>query len=224
VLVKVLDLFSGIGGFSLGLERAGMSTVAFCEINPFCRRVLAKHWPNVPIHEDIKRLEPERGSADLICGGFPCQPFSTASRGRKVAEDLWPEMRRIISEVRPVWVVAENVPGIDDEYPAVELEKLDFTVWSIALDAAPRQRRHARAREVFVAHANSNGEPRCPFDEEVAGTQSLPGRSWQDDACPLGMDDGFSNRMDRLGSLGNSFSPIVAEGIGRAIMQVHTYQ
>ena len=217
--MKVLDLFSGIGGFSLGLERAGMETVAFCEINPYCQRVLAKHWPGVPIHENIKEFKPERGSADVVCGGFPCQPFSTASRGRKVAEDLWPHMRRIISDVRPVWVIAENVDSIDDEYPALELEKLDFKVWSIEVDAAPRGRRHERRRAIFVAHANENGEPRCSIDAQVAIPQGDPRRGRWDDTAPMGMDDGLPHRMDRMRSLGNSVCPQVIEGIGRAIMQ-----
>ena len=86
--MNVLDLFSGIGGFSLGLERAGFKTVAFCEIDPKCRLVLKKHWPDVPIYEDIKELTYERlqrdgiGTIDLLCGGFPCQPFSVAGKQR----------------------------------------------------------------------------------------------------------------------------------------------
>jgi DNA (cytosine-5)-methyltransferase 1 len=204
--VRVLDLFSGIGGFSLGLERAGMTTVAFCEINPFCRR------------DDIRRLHMPRGSADVVCGGFPCQPFSTASRGRKVAEDLWPEMRRVIEGVRPLWVIAENVDSIDDERPAQELEKLDFSVWSVEVDASPRGRRHERRRALFVAHANADREPRRAQHAQVAVAQSHPRRGWQDNSAPVGVDDGLPGRMDRMRALGNSFCPLVAEGVGRAIM------
>lgn len=218
--MRVLDLFSGIGGFSLGLERAGMKTVAFCERDKKCRRVLRKHWPNVPIFEDVKDLRCERGYADIICGGFPCQPFSSASRGRKVAEDLWPEMRRIIDDVRPRWVVAENVYCIDDERPSRELEKLDFKVWSFEVDAAPRGRRHERRRAIFVANSDADSKPRLPVHAEVAGSQSVPPRGWVDHSCPVGVDDGISNRMDRLRQLGNAVSPVVIEGIGRAIMQL----
>jgi DNA (cytosine-5)-methyltransferase 1 len=117
--MNVLDLFSGIGGFSLGLERAGMQTVAFCEIDFFCQRVLQKHWPTVPIYDDVRTLTAERLrtdeiTADVICGGFPCQPFSSAARGRNRRDrNLWPEMRRIISECRPNWIICENVADIE---------------------------------------------------------------------------------------------------------------
>ena len=109
--MKVLDLFSGIGGFSLGLERAGMETVAFCEIEDYPRKVLAKHWPNIPIYKDVKKLSLSKlwTIPDLICGGFPCQPFSTASHGIKTAKDLWPDMLNVINEFRPKWIIAENV-------------------------------------------------------------------------------------------------------------------
>ena len=101
--MKVLDLFSGIGGFSVGLERAGFETVAFCEIEEYPRAVLKKHWPDVPIYGDIKELTATKLRADgivpeLICGGFPCQPFSVAGRqrGQQDERHLWPEMYRLI--------------------------------------------------------------------------------------------------------------------------------
>ena len=217
-MLRVLDLFSGIGGFSLGLHRAGMRTVQFVEENEACRKVLSRHWPEVPIADDVRTYGARPGEADVICGGFPCQRFSTANRGRKVAEDLWPYMRGIIARVRPIWVVAENVDSIDDERPASELEALDFTVWSLEVDAAPRGRRHERRRAIFVAHANAHGQPRRAIDAEMAVTSVCPGRGWWDQSAPMGVDDGIPGRMDRMRQLGNSFSPIVAEGIGRAIV------
>jgi DNA (cytosine-5)-methyltransferase 1 len=114
--LKVLDLFSGIGGFSLGLERAGMQTVAFCEIDPYCRAVLRKHWPEVPIHEDIRALRGDQiGNIDIICGGFPCQDISKAGKRAGIEGErsgLWSEYFRLIGELRPSYVIVENVAAL----------------------------------------------------------------------------------------------------------------
>lgn len=126
--LKVLDLFSGIGGFSLGLERAvsdgpytGFETVAFCEIEPFPRKVLAKHWPEVPCYDDVRTLTADRLAADgiagidVICGGFPCQDISTAGKGVGLAGErsgLWSEIARLVGELRPAYVIVENVSAL----------------------------------------------------------------------------------------------------------------
>ena len=115
--LRVLDIFSGIGGFSLGLERTGgFETVAFCEIDPFCRRVLAKHWPNVRQFNDVTKLRGEDvGPVDVICGGFPCQDISTAGKGAGLAgkrSGLWSEYARLIGELRPAVVIVENVAAL----------------------------------------------------------------------------------------------------------------
>lgn len=118
--MNVLDLFSGIGGFSLGLERAGMRTVAFCECEPYPRAVLAKHWPSVPCHDDVRTLTASRLAADgitvdVICGGFPCQDISVAGKGAGLAgarSGLWREFFRLISELRPRFVIVENVSAL----------------------------------------------------------------------------------------------------------------
>lgn len=120
--MRVLDLFSGIGGFSLGLERAGMTTVAFCEIDPYCQKVLRKHWPEVPIYDDITTLTADTLArdgvgVDVICGGFPCQDVSIAgSRGGIQGEQsgLWREFRRLSGELRPRFIVVENTTGLLD--------------------------------------------------------------------------------------------------------------
>jgi len=111
--MKVLDLFSGIGGFSLGLERAGMETVAFCEIEPFPCKILKKHWPHIPIFNDVRSLDYD-GRVDVICGGFPCQPFSVAGKQKGKEDDrhLWPAMFNLIKKHRPNWVIGENVAGL----------------------------------------------------------------------------------------------------------------
>lgn len=110
--MNVLDLFSGIGGFSLGLERAGMRTIAFCETDPYCVSVLRSHWPNVPVFGDVSDLRADEGFADVICGGFPCQDISVAGRGAGLDGErsgLWREYRRLIDEIKPSWVIIENV-------------------------------------------------------------------------------------------------------------------
>ena len=120
--LRVLDLFSGIGGFSLGLERTGgFETVAFCEIEPFPRKVLAKHWPEVPIYDDVRTLTAERLAADgiavdVITGGFPCQDISVAGKqagiGKGTRSGLWSECLRLVSEIRPQYAIFENVSNL----------------------------------------------------------------------------------------------------------------
>jgi DNA (cytosine-5)-methyltransferase 1 len=119
--MNVLDLFSGIGGFSLGLEAAGFQTAAFCEIEDYPRKVLAKHWPGVPIYDDVRTLTAERlirdgvGGIDIICGGFPCQDISTAGKGAGIEGErsgLWSEIARLIGELRPRYAIMENVSAL----------------------------------------------------------------------------------------------------------------
>jgi DNA (cytosine-5)-methyltransferase 1 len=121
VKLNVLDLFSGIGGFSLGLERTGgFKTVAFCEIDPFCSRVLKKHWPEVPCYHDVRQITAEQLAADgiavdVICGGFPCQDLSFAGKGAGLEGErsgLWSEIARLSGELRPRYIIVENVAAI----------------------------------------------------------------------------------------------------------------
>ena len=113
--LKVLDLFSGIGGFSLGLHSTGIfDTVKFVEIDKFCQKVLNKNFPNIPIEGDIRNVKGEEFEADVITGGFPCQPFSVAGKQKGTNDNryLWPEMFRLIKEIKPEFVIGENVQGI----------------------------------------------------------------------------------------------------------------
>lgn len=160
--MKVLDLFSGIGGFSLGLESIGMETVAFCEQNPFCQKILAQHWPTLPIHSDITELNgyEYRGSVELVCGGFPCQPFSVSGNQLGAEDDraLWPEMLRVIREVAPRWVIGENVSGIipmELDNVLSDLEGEGYTCWTFVLPASSVDALHRRDRVWVVAHTNS---------------------------------------------------------------------
>jgi len=163
----VLDLFSGIGGFSLGLERAGMETVAFCENDKFCQKVLAKHWPDIPIHENIEELDGRqyRGTVDLVCGGFPCQPFSVAGeqRGKEDDRALWPEMLRVIREVEPAWVIGENVSGIINmelDNVLSDLEDSGYSCQTFVIPACSVDAKHRRDRVWIIAsHANFNSKP-----------------------------------------------------------------
>ncbi len=159
--MKVLDLFSGIGGFSLGLERAGMETVAFCENDPFCQKVLKKHWPDVPVHNSIEDLDGRqyRGSVELVCGGAPCQPYSVAGEQRGAEDDraLWPEMLRVIREMEPIWVVFENVPGIismELDNVLSDLEGEGYSCQSFVIPACGVDAPHKRDRVWIMAHAS----------------------------------------------------------------------
>ena len=198
-----------------------MRTVLFCENDSKCQRVLRKHWPEVPIHDDIATLNTSRLSIDVLAGGFPCQPFSTAARGRNNKPDLWPHMHRIADELRMPWLLAENVPGLG--YHGIDrvcsdLERSDYTCWPFRLDTAPPGRHRGRDRFIIVAHSNSQSQPRRPIDAEVARLRSIPISGWPHDAAPVGMDDGLPGRRDALRQLGNSFSPWTAEVFGRAIV------
>jgi DNA (cytosine-5)-methyltransferase 1 len=175
--VRVLDLFSGIGGFSLGLERAGMETVAFCEYDKKCRQVLKKHWPDVPQYEDVRTLTKEQLDNDgitdigLICGGYPCQPFSTAGKRQGEADDraLWKEYFRLVKEIRPTWVIAENVAGhisMGIDNVLADLEGEDYAVQTFVIPACAVGAYHRRDRVWIVANANELANGQQHFNEK----------------------------------------------------------
>jgi DNA (cytosine-5)-methyltransferase 1 len=167
--MNILDLFSGIGGFSLGLESVGMHTVAFCEQDGYARQVLRKHWPDVWLYDDVKTLTAKRlkadgiGPIDLICGGFPCQDISCAGKGAGIEgsrSGLWSEYARIIREVRPRWVIAENVPalrGRGADRVLDDLGRAGYTAWPLVVGALHAGAPHQRQRVWIVAHASGNG-------------------------------------------------------------------
>ena len=258
--LKVLDLFSGIGGFSLGLERTGgFETVAFCEIDPFCRRVLKKHWPEVPQYDDVRILTADRLAADgisvdVICGGFPCQDISSA--GYKVGiggarSGLWGEYARLIREVRPAFVVVENVAamlsrGLDRVLG--DLASLRYDAEWDGIPASAVGADHDRDRLWLIAYPHGYGQSACPQHDEACRLpanddashperrviplgvhlararreqQSLSwNRVWAGENSPMGMgmDDGVSQRLDRLRALGNAVVPQIPELIGNAIL------
>ena len=246
--MRVLDLFSGIGGFSLGLEAAGMETVAFCEKDSFCRKVLAQHWPNVPIHEDIRDLDGQSywGTVDVVCGGFPCQPFSVAGlrQGQDDDRHLWPEMLRVIRECQPRWVIGENVSGfirmaLDDV--CADLEREGYEVRTFVLPACAVDARHRRDRVWIVAHSDELGLEkhghREPTPSVQAGQrprpvahphdQGLQGR--QESRDPRGQGQTTDQQPPRLGEFSSggdwppeSTLPRMAHGVPHRVDRVKT--
>jgi len=223
--MKHLDLFSGIGGFALAARWANMETVAFCEIDPFCQKVLAKNFPNVPIHNDIKTLNGEYfAGIDVITGGFPCQPFSQAnSQKRKGKLDdryLWPEMRRIIAQAKPRYIVVENSTDLEKfalEDVLLDLDTEGYDAAPVEIPAAGVGANHLRYRVWVIAHARSfnAGERR----QRPAQREKVTRCTWWD-AYPgvHRVDDGLPRRMDgRKKMLGNAIVPQVAYEILRAI-------
>lgn len=165
--MRVLDLFSGIGGFSLGLERAGMKTVAFVEREPFCQRVLAKHWPEVPIYDDVKTYRGDEHECDVVCGGFPCQDISFAGRGAGLAGErsgLWSEMARIIGVARPRYVIVENVAALLGRGLGTVLGDLAAIGYDAEWHCIPASyvgAPHRRDRVWIIANSDSNGTDEC---------------------------------------------------------------
>jgi DNA (cytosine-5)-methyltransferase 1 len=167
IMIKVLDLFSGVGGFSLGLERTGgFQTVAFCEIDPFCRAVLRKHWLDVPQYEDVRnlsagRLRADGISVDAICGGFPCQDISTAGRNAGLDGErsgLWTDYARIVRELRPSIVIVENVSallGRGLNRVLGDLAALGYDAEWHCIPASAVGARHQRDRVWIVAYPNA---------------------------------------------------------------------
>jgi DNA (cytosine-5)-methyltransferase 1 len=159
--LRVLDLFSGIGGFSLGLERTGgFETVAFCEINSKCRHLLAHHWPKVPCHDDICRLSGrDIGSIDAICGGFPCQDISLAGKGAGIGgsrSGLWSQYARLIGELRPQFVFVENVSALLVRGMGTvigDLAALGYDAWWDCIPASAVGAPHRRDRLWIIAYA-----------------------------------------------------------------------
>jgi len=152
--MRLLDLFSGIGGFSYAAEKliGGYETVAFCEMDEFCQKVLKKHWPQVPIFDDVRTIDAARlGRIDIVTGGYPCQPFSQAGRrqGEEDERHLWPEMLRIIKSCQPRYVVAENVAGhvtMGLDQVLTDLEDQGYTTRAIIVPACAKNAPHRRDR------------------------------------------------------------------------------
>jgi DNA (cytosine-5)-methyltransferase 1 len=177
--VNLLSLYTGIGGLDLAAHCAGIHTVAMCEQDAFCRSVLSRHWPGVPIFEsdeEVTRkslLEQGVDRVDIVAGGPPCQPFSVAGKrgGTSDPRHRWPEMARIIADVHPRWVLVENVGGfLDVAKPVVlpDLEGMGYDAWAIEIPAAAVGAPHGRARIFIVAYTDRDGLElrRATYDDD----------------------------------------------------------
>ncbi|BAR14186.1 DNA (cytosine-5-)-methyltransferase (TIGR00675) [uncultured Mediterranean phage uvMED] len=209
--LKLLDLFSGIGGFSLGLESTGQfETIAFVEKDEFCQKVLKKNFNNIPIESEVRNVKGDRYAADIITGGFPCQPFSVAGKRKGTDDDryLWDETIRVIRECKPRWFIGENVEGIINIQEGVvlrqvcdDLEKEGFEVQCLVIPASGIGAWHQRKRVWILAYSEHNGSHRSERnetiessneqekrlsvrdDKDVPNTNSIRHRRWSSEGC-----------------------------------------
>jgi DNA (cytosine-5)-methyltransferase 1 len=233
--LRVLDLFSGIGGFSLGLERTGgFKTIAFCEIEKYARKVLEKHWPGVPIRHDVRRNKFTRVQADVICGGFPCQDISNAGKRAGLSgkrSGLYRELIRAIRVVRPKYAIVENVAALLNRGMGTVLGDLAEVGYHAEWHCIPASfvgAPHQRDRVWIIAHALADAgcarlEKRCGKDASGARTaerREPSGSDWWAVEPNVGrVADGVPARVDRLKGLGNAVVPQVVELIGQAILE-----
>ena len=174
--LNVLDLFSGIGGFSVGLEATGkFKTIGFCEQDKFCQKVLRKHWNDVPIYEDIKKLDARKINADVVVGGFPCQSISIAGKQKGKDDDrfLFPQMLRVIKEVKPKWIIGENVQNLlnisnGEILQGIhnDLEACGYEVQTFSISASSQGAWHKRAR-VWIVASNTNSRLSIGENEKI---------------------------------------------------------
>lgn len=236
IKVRSIELFAGIGGIALAAEMAGIEVMVFCEQNDFCRKVLNKNFPGVPVFNDVKKLNRElleeeglinrNESIDIISGGYPCQGESVIGdrKGEKDDRWLWPEMFRLTKELRPDWVVGENVAGhvtmgLDKVLSDLESENYEtrtFVFPDISVGAP-----HQRYRTFVVAHSCSKSKSQTDKAFSTFGKKGdtwnnlargigteIPRAYWETHKSPsVGVDDGIPDRVDRSIALGNAVVP-----------------
>lgn len=218
--MRELALFAGAGGGLLASRMLGWTTVCAVESDPYARRVLRARqadgtFEQFPIERDVREFDGNLWytGVDVVSGGFPCQPFSTASRGRRVAEDLWPEMLRVVREVEPKYVFAENVQRAPIQRAADDLAGLGFMVRCARVSSASLGAAHRRPRYWLVAtDPNVRGQCAKPVHEEVARVCDAATAIWSRPPVRgiLGVDDGATGRTHRMRCVGNAQSPQVA--------------
>jgi len=242
--LTVGSLFSGIGGIDLGLERAGMTVKWQSEIDPFACKVLKKHWPDIPNLGNIKSVDWSNVEpVDLIAGGYPCQPFSTAGKrqGENDPRHLWPYFRDAISAIRPNYALLENVTGHLSMGAATvigDLAQIGYDCEWQVIPATHVGAQHKRERLFIVAYTNSswrdypNTNRSTPekikrrhevFKPDYSSDcLTIPKGHWLSFANMDRTTNGVPRRVDRLKGLGNAVVPQVAEYVGRLILQSDT--
>lgn len=235
--MNVLGLFSGIGGFELGFQRAGFTIAAMCEIEPYAQSVLRRHWPGVPLYADVRELTGERLRCDgihvdVITGGFPCQDISLAGKGAGLGGErsgLWREYLRVIREVRPSWVVIENVSALRSrglDTVLRQLAEIGYDAEWHCIPASAIGAPHRRDRIWIVAYADrsdSHGRDglvqmgRLALKGKITHNGHAGRTQWGTEPGVGRVAHGVPFRMDRCTALGNAVVPQIPEAIALAI-------
>lgn len=211
-----LGLFAGVGGGILGTHQIGLEPIYGVELDDYCRSILVMRQnegilPVFPMWDDVRTFRGHMvSSVDIITGGFPCQRFSTAARGRNNADDLWPEMRRIIEEVEPEYVFAENVTRKAIQTAGDELCAMGYKTEALPLSAADLGADHIRRRYWLLAYTDNKEKLRSTIDAKTRGLSGVRESVWETPPRQSRMVDGISSRMDRDKATGNGQIPIVA--------------
>jgi DNA (cytosine-5)-methyltransferase 1 len=212
-----LALFAGAGGGLLASHLLGWTTICAVEYSEYRRNVLLARqddgtFPAFPIWDDARTFDgrPWRGIVDVVSGGFPCQAYSSAARGKNVADDLWPEMRRIVADVAPRYVFAENVAKRAIDAAADDLESMGYQTRAISLSAADVGSDHIRERHWLLAYADDKSKLLSRVNAEMVLCQGVRPSVWETEPDQSGMADGMASRVDRFEATGNGQVPIVA--------------
>jgi len=217
-MLNELAIFAGAGGGLIASKMLGWNTVCAVELDGYSQCVLIQRQndgilrPGFPIWDDARTFDGRswRGVVDVISGGFPCQAFSTAAAGRNIADDLWPEMRRVIGEAVPRYVFAENVSKLAINRAGEDLEQMGYQTKAISLGAKDLGGDHIRTRYWLLAYADDPRELLCGIDAEMAVMQDVGEGVWSGNPRDSGMANGVAYRMDRVKATGNGQVPIVA--------------
>jgi len=215
--LRELALFAGAGGGILGGHLLGWRTVCAVEWEPYPACVLAARQndgilPPFPIWDDVQTFDgrPWRGLVDVVSGGFPCQAYSRAAAGKNTADDLWPEMGRVVADVAPKYIFAENVSRVAIEAAADDLKQMGYATRCLSLSAADMGADHIRPRFWLLGYSDCDSEPGGSKHDETPWLSELFGGLWRNEPKCLRVANGVAARVDRLKAIGNGQVPIVA--------------